>query len=408
MNKAIELTYWDLFPELGVAPVPAAPYISNDWYQREVARVFKTCWLHIGRADEVPEAGSYRVKRLDFARTSLILTRDGDGCIRAFHNICSHRGNKVVWGDECHGKARGGGLVCRFHGWVYGMDGSVLSIPEIDRFVDLDRQSLALPEVHAEVWEGFVFVNLAPRPTSTLKDYLGEAGTRFAGFPFETMTAAYRYRTVLKCNWKVAQDAFSEGYHVPTIHAGSFPGSFDTKLLNVRLYGPHRSAGAAQIMDEKPKPVAALAHGFANTSIAKPGQRSNIPEAINPGQNPNFGFDLCVFFPNFLLHVTEGFYFTHQFWPLSVDETLWEGVQFFVPPQNAGERFAHEYGQVLQRNAWLEDTATMEDTHAALKSGVRKEIHLQEGEVLIRHHMKVIEEMLNAELPLGDRGRANG
>jgi phenylpropionate dioxygenase-like ring-hydroxylating dioxygenase large terminal subunit len=276
------------------------------------------------------------------------------------------------------------------------MNGSVLSIPEVERFVGLDKNALGLSEVHAEVWEGFIFVNLAGTPDSSLADFLGEAGTRFAGFPFGTMTAAYRYRTLLKCNWKVAQDAFSEGYHVPTIHAGSFPGSFDTKLINARFYGPHRSAGAALIMSEQPKPVAALTHRFANTSVAKPGQRGNIPEAINPGQNPKFGFDLCVFFPNFLMHVTEGFYFTHQFWPLSVDETLWEGVQYFVPPKDAGERFAHEYGQVLQRNAWLEDTATMEDTHEALKSGVRKEIYLQEGEVLIRHHMKVIEDMLRA------------
>ncbi len=394
MNKVSELTYWDLFPELGTGSIPVDTYISNDWYENEITNVFKQCWLHVGRVDELPEAGSYKVKQLTFAQTSLILTRDNNGKIRAFHNICSHRGNKVISGGECVGKARGGGLVCRFHGWVYGMNGSVLSIPEVERFIGLDQGALGLPEVHADVWEGFIFVNLAETPDSSLADFLGEAGTRFAGFPFGSMTAAYRYRTVLNCNWKVAQDAFSEGYHVPTIHAGSFPDSFDTKLINARFYGPHRSAGASLIMSEQPKPVAALSHRFANTSVAKPGQRGNIPESINPGQNPKFGFDLCVFFPNFLMHVTEGFYFTHQFWPLSVDKTLWEGVQYFVPPKNAGERFAHEYGQVLQRNAWLEDTATMEDTHEALKSGVRKEIYLQEGEILIRHHMKVIESML--------------
>lgn len=396
MNMPGDINYWEAFPQLGNGPVPVSAYISQEWYEQEIDKIFRRIWLHVGRAEEMAQPGDYKVKTLPFANTSLILTRDSNGQVRAFHNICSHRGNKVIAGGDCHGHARGGGLVCRFHGWVYGTDGSVLSIPEVERFADLDHRALALPEVHAEVWEGFVFVNLAAEPATGLHEFLGDAGTRFTGFPFETMTATYRYRTVLKCNWKVAQDAFSEGYHVPTIHAGSFPDSFDTKLLNVRLYGPHRSAGAFQLMSEQPKPVAALVHGFAHTSVAKPGQRSNIPEAINPGQNPNFGFDLCVFFPNFLLHVTEGFYFTHQFWPLSVDETLWEGVQFFAPPRNAGERFAHEYGQVLQRNAWLEDTATMEDTHQALKSGVRKEIHLQEGEVLLRHHMKVVEDMLRA------------
>ncbi len=88
-------------------------------------------------------------------------------------------------------------------------------------------------------------------------------------------------------------------------------------------------------------------------------------------------------------------YFTHQFTPIDVNHTLWEGVQYFTPPKNAGERFSHEYGQVLQRNAWLEDTATMEDTHQALKSGAKKQLQLQDGEILIRHTLEVIEEILN-------------
>lgn len=90
----------------------------------------------------------------------------------------------------------------------------------------------------------------------------------------------------------------------------------------------------------------------------------------------------------------DGLYFTHQFEPIAVDKTLWEGIQYFRPPQNAGERFSHEYGQVLQRNAWLEDTATMEATHTALKSGAKRFMHLQDHEVLIRHSYKAVDDYI--------------
>ena len=117
-----------------------------------------------------------------------------------------------------------------------------------------------------------------------------------------------------------------------------------------------------------------------------------LPPKVIPTRSPNFAFELSVLFPNFLVHIMDGLYFTHQFHPLSVDKTLWEGIQYFRPPQNAGERFSQEYGQVLQRNAWLEDTATMEATHAALKSGAKKVMHLQDQEVLLRHHYQVVDD----------------
>ena len=114
------------------------------------------------------------------------------------------------------------------------------------------------------------------------------------------------------------------------------------------------------------------------------------------GTDPRHAFELAVLFPNFLVHILEGMYFTHQFTPIDVDQTLWEGIQYFAPPRNVGERFSHEYGQVLQRNAWLEDTATMEDTHAALKSGAKKRLYLQDGEIMIRHLLQTVDDFINS------------
>jgi hypothetical protein len=116
-----------------------------------------------------------------------------------------------------------------------------------------------------------------------------------------------------------------------------------------------------------------------------------LPPSINPDKRETFAFELSVLFPNFLLHVAEGIWFTHQFWPLSHDKTLWEGKYYVAEPKTYSERWALEHAQVLQRNAWLEDTATMEATQEAMNSGVKKFIHLQDEEILVRHGYHVLD-----------------
>jgi phenylpropionate dioxygenase-like ring-hydroxylating dioxygenase large terminal subunit len=111
---------------------------------------------------------------------------------------------------------------------------------------------------------------------------------------------------------------------------------------------------------------------------------------VNPSRRDDFAFELSVCFPNILVHVSEGTWFTHQFWPLSHDRTLWEGKYYVREPKTNSERWAIEYAQVLQRNAWLEDTGTMEDTHDALASGSKKFMHLQDEEILVRHGYHVL------------------
>ena len=397
-NGSSKRVQWaQAFPELGTEPIPTERCLSPEYFAREREKVFKRVWLKVGRVEEIPNPRDYKVKRLDFANTSIILVRGEDGEIRAFHNICSHRGNKIVWGDDTYGlcdTTRGKSFACHFHGWVYNLKGELVGVPQEELFFEFDKCQNGLPRIATDTWEGFIFVNLDPAPAQNLKDFIGEHADRLKGFPFHEMTAVYEYYTILNCNWKIAWDAFSEAYHVSTVHAGSFPGVFDAEVKQVGMYGIHHSGAAHQRPAPPTTPVAALSYKLATASIAKPGFRSSLPSRINPDHDPEFVFDVSAFFPNFLLHVSEGLYFTHQFWPVSVDKTLWEGIQYFPPASNAGERFSQEFGQVLQRNAWLEDTGTMEATQLALSSGVKKFFYFQDGEVLLRHNYQVIEEYL--------------
>lgn len=387
------------YPELGCEPLPIEPYISEAHYEAEKERIFKKVWLCVGRVEEVAAPGAYKVKRLHAADTSVIVIRGKDGELRAFHNMCSHRGNTVVTehGEESYGRNKACVLTCRFHGWVYGADGALLQVPQQERFYDgFDKAANGLAPVHCDIWEGFIFVCVAEKPPASLKDFLGGYGDHFAGFPFDEINYGFTYHTVLNCNWKIGHDAFVEAYHVDTIHAGSFPNVFSTGLRDVKFFGPHRTCGIALTLNAEPTPIAGLANRLARGSLVSKADKSMLPPTINPQRADDFSFELSCGFPNFLLHVAEGIWFTHMFWPLSHDSCLWEGRYYVRSPRTHSERWAIEHAMTLQRNAWLEDTATMEDTHRAMKSGAKRWQHVQDEEILIRHGYRVTEEFIAA------------
>ena len=109
-------TVWhDAYPELGTEPIPIEPCISAEYFELERERIYKQTWLNVGRIEQLPRPGDYFVKDLPVCNTSVLLTRSRDGSIHAFHNMCSHRGNKIVWDHK--GSCQN--LTCKFHGWSY-------------------------------------------------------------------------------------------------------------------------------------------------------------------------------------------------------------------------------------------------------------------------------------------------
>lgn len=385
------------YPELGTEPLPIEPYISQDFYAREKDKVFKKAWLMVARVEEVARPGDSKVKKIAAADTSVIVMHGKDGKIRAFHNMCSHRGNTVVSeaGEETYRRSRAGVLTCRFHGWVYSAEGALVQVPQEEKFFgSFCKAENGLTPVACDVWEGFVFVNFDKAPETSLAEYLGAYADHFAGYPYGELTHNFVYHTYLNCNWKVAHDAFAEAYHVDTIHAGSFPNAFSTGLQNVKLMGPHRTCAVCLTMKADPSPVAGLAQKLARGSLVGATTKSMLPATINPDNRADFAFELSVIFPNTLLHVAEGIWFTHQFWPIAHDKTLWEGKYYVRQPTKYSELWALEHAMNLQRNAWLEDTATMEDTHRAMVSGAKTHQHAQDEEVLIRHGQKVLEKFM--------------
>jgi phenylpropionate dioxygenase-like ring-hydroxylating dioxygenase large terminal subunit len=393
MNADSHMVFHQRF-QLPTNPVPARVYTSPKYYDREIEVIFRKDWLWVAREEEIPHVGDYKVKRLAFANTSIILIRGKDRVVRGFHNVCRHRGNKVIpeSGHESFGASRGAMMACRFHGWVYAADGRLINVPQQKKFPScFDKSENGLLPVSTESWKGFIFINLDPAPEKGLLEFLGDIKAHLGDYPFHELTHVHAYYAHLKSNWKVAMDAFAEGYHVPTIHAGSLPGLSGVSVRDVKLSGDHRSMGVYAEGMNPPTPAGVLANSIFDGSIAlKQGNKFELPRTINPERSKNFIFDHSIVCPNMMILVGSSLWFTIQMWPVAVDSCVFEGRYYVRAPKTNSEHWALRSAVVLQRNAWLEDTATMEDTQAALQAGVLDKMNLQDDEILVRHEYEVI------------------
>lgn len=398
------------YPSLGVQPLLAERCVSPDYFELEKERIFRHAWTFVGRELELANPGDFVVKEIPALKANVLIIRGRDGVLRGFHNVCRHRGNMVVW-DECGNR---GGLICRFHGWTWDNEGNLRGVPDQDMFVDFDRKKYGLVPVAVEVWRGFVYMNLDPR--ESLLDHLGELATMMHDYPFERIAATeYRWRAEVRCNWKIAIDAFQEGYHAVQLHELTTGKTAATKsnphchLMDVRLFKRNRHATVAGSSDYQMTPLQQAMYEI-NPSVTRfrtkradgsDGRAAwqEIP-GTNPGRVTNWGFDLNVIFPAQTMNVFGGFFNTTLYYPVSVDRTIFELRLYMPKPKNVEERLAQEYTRCLLYDTIMEDTSTLEHTHTALESLAVKELPLQEQEVLIRHHHQVVHDIVTGKNPM--------
>src|SRR3954454_22642032 len=165
--KPAEGSWTEHFPELGTGPVSFEDSISPEHYELERKAIFERTWLNVGRVEQIPKSGNHFTKEIHAARTSVIVVREADGQVRAFHN----------------------------------------------------KPNPGLLPVRCEGWEGFVFVNLDEESTTSVREYLGRFAWGLEGYPCDRMTQDYQYRAEIGSNWELYLDAFAEFYHAPVLHA---------------------------------------------------------------------------------------------------------------------------------------------------------------------------------------------
>lgn len=393
---------------LGTGPIPIEPYISPQWYALERERVFGRAWLCMGRAEQLPEPDSFIVKEVEICGTIALIVRDGNGNIRAFHNVCSHRANLVV--QETAGKASR--FVCKYHNWGYRNDGSCSSIPDRPNFFNLDIKKCGLTPIACDVWEGWVFINLQKEPEVSLREFLGDLGQAFTGAPAPAAEQAFTVDVAtMNANWKVTMDAFCESYHVPVLHPATVGGTFAnaanpfSRPISGNVRGAHRTLTTFGNPDHQPPEIAAVERlAYSNMDTGNSLGADFTPEAramldhpaINPRKEPNWATEIVSIFPNFLLFYSPGGFFTLEFWPLSVNTTRWVAKIHTPVAKDIRQRFQQEHHNCRMAEIFLEDVGNLERQQKAMESGGKTEMQFQDGEFLLRHSIETIQKWVGA------------
>jgi phenylpropionate dioxygenase-like ring-hydroxylating dioxygenase large terminal subunit len=194
---------------LGSEDIPAERYTSKAWHDLEVERVWRRTWQVACREEELPNPGDMVV--YDVADASIVVVRSDSGAIRGYHNACLHRGAtlRAVSGFAPE-------LRCPFHGFTWSLDGELTAVPCQWDFPHVQAEEFRLPEVLVSTWGGWVFINMDLEAMS-LEEHLGSFPEHFP-WPQEDFSKQAHVAKVLRCNWKVALDAFIESYHVIATH----------------------------------------------------------------------------------------------------------------------------------------------------------------------------------------------
>ena len=192
--------------------IPAPWYVDARIAELERQAVFSTTWQVIGRTDQVEKPGHFVTATV--AGEPIVAVRGNDGVLRAFYNVCRHHAAAVV--TEPCGQASL--LHCPYHGWNYGLDGSLKGMPEFDGVQNFERKDNGLVPVRVDTWEQFVFVNLSAS-APPLQTFLGRLATRAAPLGLRKLQYFTTRTYDIHCNWKVFVDNYLDGgYHVPHLH----------------------------------------------------------------------------------------------------------------------------------------------------------------------------------------------
>jgi choline monooxygenase len=188
-------------------------YLDPEVLEREQERIFERTWQLAGHVSDLPQPGSYLTTSA--GDQPVLVVRDDEGEVRAFRNVCRHRGSRLLAGSgQCKRAIR-----CRYHGWTYRLDGTLIGVPEARTIPGLDKGALGLFPARAEVVCGLIFVNLDPH-AQPLGEMLGDLPARLERFNIGSLEPFSPWNGSQPVNWKIVVDNYLEGYHVPIAHPG--------------------------------------------------------------------------------------------------------------------------------------------------------------------------------------------
>ncbi|MEL7447073.1 MAG: aromatic ring-hydroxylating dioxygenase subunit alpha [Pseudomonadota bacterium] len=340
-----------------VVRIPAAAYTDPELFELEKAKIFRRLPLMVAPSCEIPEPGDF--KTMDICGVPLLLSRQKDGSVTAFLNMCTHRGNPLA-----SGTGNASRFTCGYHGWTFKQEGDLIGVASPKDFGTIDKAAHCLKRFPVYESAGLIWVTLDPKSELAIPDYLCGYDSLLAAFGFEDWTL-FAQRTLSGPNWKTAYDGYLDFYHLPVLHKDTFGADFFNRA-NYFFWGPHQRLSSpskfaqktgsdeqldlTQMTDDE-LPDDALLQGvwtiFPHISIASfygGGQRGAMISQLFPGK-------------------TVGESTTTQFYVMENQPATEEDV-----------KSAHEQFDFLEIVVRDEDYSTGKRQHEALQSGLLDEV----------------------------------
>ncbi len=278
-----------------VLKVPASNYFEPVRWEKEMRQVFRRMPLMLAMTAELKEVGDY--KAMDAGGVPVLMARTDDGTVKAYVNMCSHRGSQIM--EEGCGNANR--FSCPYHAWSYNTQGELIGIFNNKEFGDIDKASYGLTELPCLEKAGLIWVTTDPKSTLDIKLFLSGYDELLAHFGFENW---YHFgsQVVEGPNWKIAYDGYMDLYHLPILHKNTFGADFPNKAIyyswgpHQRVAGPDRTAEGLMDKPEDEWPTERLTAGvwtiFPHVSIAgfDGGGRAVMISQLFPGKTPSTSY----------------------------------------------------------------------------------------------------------------------
>lgn len=214
--------------------LPVDAYTSQDWFDREQRTIFSNTWRYAGFMEDISEPGQYITVQAGLNNIFIVMGRDRR--LRAFHNICRHRGTQLI---RAVGKTQKA-LTCPYHDWTYDLEGNLISVPEEEQeFQGIDKSCLGLKAASVDVWKSMLFVHPDPNAGSIM-NWFGEVDTKVGPHEPETLPEYEdaRHTYEIKANWKIVVENYIDVYHLSHLHSGTLQ-MYDHRKAEYGFTGPH-------------------------------------------------------------------------------------------------------------------------------------------------------------------------
>jgi phenylpropionate dioxygenase-like ring-hydroxylating dioxygenase large terminal subunit len=331
--------------------LPGWAYFSQELFELECETLFKTHWQFVCHVNEAADIGAYVT--FDVAGERALVIRGHDGILRAFHNLCRHRGSRIV--PDARGVCNKA-MVCPYHGWAYNLDGGLRGIANRDTFPPMQADKWGLKPLEMEIWNGLVFIRFQAGPQPAVAEILARFDDEIAPYDLANMvpTDSNSMDDLLPVNWKSVRDVDNEGYHVRQAHPGLHQlygnGYFDEPYAN----GTSRSVGTFN---------EAYGHRW---SVRK--YREILPEADNLPREQQRQWIYFGMFPNFVLGLYPDSVIYYQEVPQSAEQTVQRGMCYRRRDESRKMKAARYLSGRIDRDTADEDQMLMVWSCEATKS----------------------------------------